>query len=105
MLWPIIELAGIRQLLARMAYSSALFMDFIRFVHSLCILDVLTGEVILYGPYKVGRPFRVETMPIRNVPSCTVRTRHQETRLLKSGCPVSYKWTKENITGCRVSYK
>ena len=26
----------------------------------------------------------------------TVRTRHQETRLLKSGCPVSYKWTKEN---------
>ena len=26
----------------------------------------------------------------------TVRTRHQETRLLTSGCPVSYKRTKEN---------
>ena len=35
----------------------------------------------------------------------TVKTRHKETRLLKSGCPVSYKWTKENLTGCTVSYK
>ena len=26
----------------------------------------------------------------------TVKTRHQETRLLKSGCPVSYEQTKEN---------
>ena len=26
----------------------------------------------------------------------TVKTRHQETRLLKSGCPVSYDQTKEN---------
>ena len=26
----------------------------------------------------------------------TVRTRHQETRLIKSGSPVSYKWTKGN---------
>ena len=35
----------------------------------------------------------------------TVRTRHQETRFLTSGCPVSYKRTKENYTGCTVSYK
>ena len=32
----------------------------------------------------------------KNREALTVRTRHQETRLIKSGCPVSYKWTKEN---------
>ena len=35
----------------------------------------------------------------------TVKTRHQETRPLKSGCPVCYEKTKENLTGRTVSYK